>query len=360
MYSNTPVYQKVLIIRLSSLGDVLMSVDLITLISRLYKEVEFDVLTNTDYHSLFQDNARVKCLPWSRQKQGGFLKTLSLAYQLKKKHYDVVIDLHDVLRSHIICTVLRNKNTRVFSIQKGRFEKTKLIKNHQLERPLIHTVERYLQVFNRAGFKVEKSTLDDFIVSKTCDVKKNIQEKKWAFDKMGLSLPCGNDIKFFIGIAPFAQHPQKIYPLQAMQEIIAYYTKQQVCVILFGKGQHELQIMQAWCQQFKYCVRVPDSFTLKQELELMRYLNVMLCMDSANMHLATLARIPVVPIFGPTHPFLGFYGYLQPLKNCVQVELSCRPCSSFGQKACVRGDLACMHLIKPDDVIDVINRLLAE
>jgi ADP-heptose:LPS heptosyltransferase len=86
----------------------------------------------------------------------------------------------------------------------------------------------------------------------------------------------------------------------------------------------------------------------------------MLTMDSANMHLASLVDIPVVSIWGATHPYAGFYGYNQNPLNAVHVSLSCRPCSVFGNKVCWRGDHACMTSITPQMVIDKMNDVLAK
>jgi ADP-heptose:LPS heptosyltransferase len=101
---------------------------------------------------------------------------------------------------------------------------------------------------------------------------------------------------------------------------------------------------------------------MHQELILMSHLNVMLSMDSANMHLASLTDTPVVSIWGATHPYAGFLGWNQPQENILQVDdLDCRPCSIYGQKPCLRGDYACMNQITPDQVVrrisDIINPL---
>ena len=79
----------------------------------------------------------------------------------------------------------------------------------------------------------------------------------------------------------------------------------------------------------------------------MAQLDLMISMDSANMHLASLLGVPVVSVWGSTHPYAGFYGWGQSGENAVQVELYCRPCSVFGNRACYRGDLACLQSISP-------------
>jgi ADP-heptose:LPS heptosyltransferase len=81
-------------------------------------------------------------------------------------------------------------------------------------------------------------------------------------------------------------------------------------------------------------------------------------MDSANMHLASLYGVPVISIWGATHPFAGFYGYRQELSNIIQADLFCRPCSVFGNKECYRGDWACMKLISLQQIIEKVEEIL--
>ena len=90
----------------------------------------------------------------------------------------------------------------------------------------------------------------------------------------------------------------------------------------------------------------------------MSHLDVMLSMDSANMHLASLVATPVVSVWGATHPYAGFMGWNQNPENVIQIPLECRPCSIFGQKACLRGDYACMNRIAPETIVEQIEKNL--
>ena len=97
---------------------------------------------------------------------------------------------------------------------------------------------------------------------------------------------------------------------------------------------------------------------LQEELVLMSHLDVMVSMDSANMHLASLVHVPVVSVWGATHPYAGFMGWNQDDDMTVQVQLPCRPCSVFGNKACYRGDMACMNRITPEMIINKVEKVL--
>jgi len=109
----------------------------------------------------------------------------------------------------------------------------------------------------------------------------------------------------------------------------------------------------------KQCCQVGKIVSsLKEELILMSHLDVMLSMDSANMHLASLTATPVVSVWGATHPCAGFMGWRQPEENAIQATLDCRPCSIYGQKTCRRGDYACLNMIKPETIAERIDQIL--
>jgi ADP-heptose:LPS heptosyltransferase len=84
----------------------------------------------------------------------------------------------------------------------------------------------------------------------------------------------------------------------------------------------------------------------------------MLSMDSSNMHLASLTATPVVSVWGATHPCAGFMGWGQSAGNAVQADLDCRPCSIYGNRPCRRGDMACMDLIKPEQITEKIKQII--
>jgi len=93
-------------------------------------------------------------------------------------------------------------------------------------------------------------------------------------------------------------------------------------------------------------------------LKFISRLDVMLSMDSSGMHLASLKNIPVVSVWGATHPYAGFLGYGQSMSNVLQTDLYCRPCSVYGNVPCYRGDFACMNQLTEEIVVEkVLNKL---
>jgi ADP-heptose:LPS heptosyltransferase len=165
----------------------------------------------------------------------------------------------------------------------------------------------------------------------------------------------------WIGVAPTAAHPGKCYPTdrtrQIVEELLQLHPKARI--FLFGKGRVEDKLFTAWCQEIPHCVYVSQHLeNMYQELVLMSHLDVMLSMDSSNMHMASLTATPVVSVWGATHPYGGFMGWHQPPENAIQVDLDCRPCSIYGKRPCRRGDLACMNMIKPERIIERIEQII--
>ena len=144
---------------------------------------------------------------------------------------------------------------------------------------------------------------------------------------------------------------------QMLEELLQLHPKARI--FLFGKGRVEDKLFTAWCQEIPHCVYVSQHLeNMYQELVLMSHLDVMLSMDSSNMHMASLTATPVVSVWGATHPYGGFMGWHQPPENAIQVDLDCRPCSIYGKRPCRRGDLACMNMIKPERIIERIEQII--
>ena len=163
----------------------------------------------------------------------------------------------------------------------------------------------------------------------------------------------------WIGISPFAAHVGKIYPLSKQEQVISLLSERKnTKILLFGGGAKEIEVLAKWERQYPNVISTAGKLTLNSELALMSHLDVMLSMDSANMHLASLVNIPVVSIWGATHPYAGFMGWKQLPDNAVQVDLPCRPCSIFGNKPCWRKDYACLQGITPEMVVHRIEQVI--
>lgn len=337
--------KRAFIIRLSSLGDVAISVPLIYNLSKKYTETTFVVLSKSNLAPLFENlpkNVTFKDVD-TNGKHKGLFGLFKLFRELGVVSEDIYCDIHNNLRSNFLGFLFRLKGSTCFRIFKDRVSRKKLTrKKNKIYKPLISSFNRYKKVFEDAGFALPEISVQglDFVSEK---IHKNI-ETIWGIKE-----------NIWLGIAPFAKHKEKIFPLEKMEEVVARFANDKsYTVFLFGGGSNELATFEKWKSLYP-TLRIPYGIGLGKEIRLMESLDLMLTMDSANLHIASMMGIPVVSVWGATHPYSGFYGLGQKQSNAIQVDLLCRPCSVYGEKNCYRGDFACMNGINPKTIIEKIE-----
>ncbi len=340
---------RILIIRFSALGDVAMTIPVVHSLALQYPELEITVLSRAVWQPLFQelpDNVTFIGVDLAG-KHRGWWGLNALYSELKAKQFDYVADFHHVLRTKYLCLRFRLGQIDVASICKGRSGKRKLVRRrHKVLESQKSSFRRYADVLTKLGFPVQLNFSSIY------------GDQKGEFAKIESVVGAKGNSKW-IGIAPFAKHAGKIYPIELQEQIVAHFAaRSDVKVFLFGGGEKEQNIFDAWLEKYPTLTSMIGKLNMRTELNLMSHLDVMLSMDSANMHLASLVNIPVVSVWGATHPYAGFMGWKQLPVNTVQLDLACRPCSVYGQKPCWRGDYACLKEIKPEQVIAKIEGLI--
>lgn len=341
---------KLLVIRFSALGDVAMSIPVISSLAARYPRLEITVLSRPFMQPLFaglSPRIRFKGVDVSKYKGIGGLYRLFRQLETEEGKYDAVADLHDVLRSKVLRTLFRLSGSKVAHIDKGRKEKRALTRpRNKTLRQLPTSFTRYERVFGRLGYPVETAFRSIYGTGKgDCTLFQSVA-----------GVP---DSKRWIGIAPFAAHPGKRLPETTVTQLIEELSvRKGTRIFLFGSGKEERKQLEAWADNRSNVLSVAGKLKLDGELALMSHLDVMVSMDSANMHLASLTGTPVVSVWGATHPFAGFMGWRQSTGNAVQAELPCRPCSIFGNKPCFRKDYACLTRIAPQQIINRIEAIL--
>jgi ADP-heptose:LPS heptosyltransferase len=333
--------KKVLVIRLSAMGDVAMTVPVLSSFVKSGKDVKLYVLSRKEYAPFFK-TIGVNFIGINLKDYRGLKGLYRLFKILKKEQFELVLDLHDVLRSNILWIFFRLAGIKVVVIDKGRKAKRAMTrKKNKILNPLRTTCERYADVFHKAGFCINP------------DFRSIYDKDSEMTDKVEDILSKSETTK--IGIAPFAAYKGKSYPPERMAEVVEHLTTKGFSVFLFG-GADDKSVLDEWQSRYPHCLSMAGKLTLTEELQLMSKLDLMLSMDSANMHLASLVNVPVVSIWGATHPYAGFTGWGQSPENIVQAELSCRPCSVYGNKPCRRKDkaYACLNEISPGTITDRI------
>lgn len=338
-FGNKKYIKRLLVIRLSAMGDVAMTVPVLHALATQNPELRITMLTRSRLVPMFEwmpSNVQVKGLDFD--KKDGVIGLTRIYKNLKKDNFDAVADLHDVLRTKFLRTCFKANGTRVTVVDKCRKDRKALLGNGLTHEPLRPMPERYADVFRSLGLSVDlpQQMKIDLRGENFTPVRNVIGQKK-------------TDEKW-IGIAPFAAHPQKIYPLDKMQQVAQLLAERGYKIFLFGAGKAEQEILSKW--EGKHITSICGKLGgLHNEMLLMSRLDLMVSMDSANMHLASTMSVPVLSIWGATHPKAGFCGYGQSPENIVQLDLPCRPCSIYGNKPCQFGDLRCMNIV-PQTIVD--------
>ncbi|MDR1357514.1 MAG: glycosyltransferase family 9 protein [Tannerellaceae bacterium] len=340
---------RILVIRLSAIGDVAMTIPVIYSAARANPADTFTVLTQVFLIPVFINrppNIEMMGInTFGAEKTLGGLLRFARAYS--KHDFDIALDLHRVLRTQIICLLFRLQGKKVYALNKARRERLQLTApaGKKTLKPIRSVIDRYADVFKAAGLNCT-DTFGNLFDGRPPAPLPPIQ---------GLN----NKQNAWIGIAPFARHAGKIYPLNLMEQVVATLaTRENLTIILFGGRGNELQTLNEWAARHNNVINAAGRYSLDAELSLISHLDLLVSMDSANMHFASLVQTPVISIWGATHPNAGFYGYHQNPANAIQLNLPCRPCSIYGQKPCHRHDYACLTQLPPQTILAQINQII--
>jgi len=212
---------------------------------------------------------------------------------------------------------------------------------------LKHSVERYCDAFSRAGFPMVPSK-DNWIVPSS-DV---VLEERLISQMQGV---------VNIGVAPYAKHKLKMWPENNMVRLLELISEKHSCKFWFFGGSEDSVKMMALQAKIPGSTSLIGKLTLDEELVFMSKIDLMISMDSSNMHMAALVGTKVISIWGGTDPLSGFSAWMQPDNFSIRIpveELTCRPCTVYGKGECKRGDFACMNWLTPEIVFERIEKLV--
>ena len=340
----------ILAIRFSALGDVAMTVAVLKAFADRYPDDHITLLGRPVAAALVEGlplNVHLRTVNLDDYK--GLLGLRRLSCELMAEGYDMVADWHDVLRSKVIRFFFRSAERRVAFIDKGRRQRKMLTRRkNKLPLQLTPSPQRYADVLDALGYPTELRPYSTWKHGEA-DIS----------DLEGLVGVKGGDR--WVGIAPFAAHEGKIYPLGQMEKVIALLMQREdIKVFLFGSGRQERD----WCERIERAhgrvLSLVGKSDLRAELRLMNNMDAMLTMDSANMHLCALAGTKTVSLWGATHPLAGFGGMQLQGSRRLQIDMDCRPCSIFGNRKCLYGDYRCMARLEPQRVAEVVINCITE
>lgn len=339
--------------RFSALGDVALILPVLNTVMHNYPGLEIVIATRGSFAPLFSKLHRTKLVTADfSQSHRGLCGLLSLYRQLKNEGpFDAVLDLHGVVRSHLLRFIFRISGTAVYRIKKERSARRALTRRrNKVLRPLSSAQERYRKVFDEAGYPVSAILPYVFMPGDKAST-------------MSRKMLDGYRQPFRIGIAPFASYPLKEWGMDKMTALCrALSLRYNAMFVFFGFGDRELSLLRKLQDETGIKALICDGIDIELQLSLLRSLHCLICMDSSNLHLGQLASVPVVSVWGPTHPYAGFAPQGENAYRVAAVSsrhLNCRPCSVYGNKACFRHDHACMKMLQVETVIEMARKVLS-
>ncbi len=321
---------KILIIRLSSLGDILLTTPIIRAIKTQFSQIKIDMLIREEYADVIKLNPYIdKKILFKKDDNSNVV----LIDQLRNNSYDLVVDLQNNLRSKKVASSLKVNSVK---FDKRSFDKFLLVNfkiNKLREAPSIPI--RYACTIQ--NLKLDEQGLDLFT------------------DKSANTELIGKNN--LIGFCPGARHFTKRWPREYFIELGNNLTQNGYRIVLFG-GKIDKEICEEIKTKIKGAINLSGNDDLLQTAADMKLCKAVVCNDSGLMHTASATGTKVVAIFGSTVKEFGFTPY-----NCRNLilennSLTCRPCSHIGKSACPKKHFECMRLIKPEFVFEKLKAFL--
>ncbi len=335
------VDKKILIIRLSSIGDILLTTPFIRQTRIAFPNSSIDFVIKQRFIDLVRFNPHINHI-YSVNEEEGMAGLREIRKRIEDQHYDYIFDLHNNIRSRILTKGLPNP---IFRMRKDKLKRFLLVytKINLYKRP-IPIPERYLRVGRAAGIKDDGHGLEIFW-------KNHIEEGLFdVVDRRLLKNP-------FVAMAPGAGFKTKRWPIEYFAELIRKIRAQaSLPVVLLGSKEE--------AAYFKSLEELPGVINLAGELTLLEAAimiskaKFLVSNDSGLMHLATAVKTPVLAIFGSTVEEFGFFPYRSQHQVVQRKGLWCRPCSHIGRNHCPLGHFKCMKDLKPELVFNHLKKWL--
>ena len=333
---RTDAVRRILFLRFSAMGDVAMTLPVIYSFAQQFPKVKVFVATQPPFEQMFinrPDNVEIVSVN-IKSDYKGLLGILRLSKKLSALRPDYVFDMHNVLRTWLIGLYFRCIGSKVFMTSKHRGLRKKVTTSSAQS---VSIIDSHVKALNEAGF--------NFQMCFKSVMKSNPEEEQ---------LP-----KPSIGIAPFARYRNKAYPIDKIENVISALVDEGFHVYLFG-GRKEAEVLADIARKYSHVTSVAARKSLQDELETMAKLDVMVTMDSANHHLASLVGTRVVSIWGSTTPACGFMAYNQSLADAVFLGMECQPCTIAGSNKCKRKDFACLCELPETQIVSHIKQAIKE
>ena len=316
---------KILIIRLSSIGDIVLATPLVRCLRTAVPSVQIDFLVKKKYSEILSANPYISNLIFFEN------NIFETAKRIKKEKYDFILDIHNNFRTFLLTLFSGAKILRYKNYMFRRFFLAEFGLNFYKERERIPVFQRYLKTAEPLGILYDNKGLDFFI-------DKNAENK---FEQVRIN-QC-------IGICPVAVWKTKRWLKQNFVDLAKKILDKQDCEILIFGGKNDFD----YCENIKIQIGPKAKnlcgLSLKETAVALRKCKQLLTNDTGLMHIAEALKIPTISIFGPTVEEFGFYPQSEKSK-IISKNYFCKPCSTKGSSKCPVGDFRCMTEISVEEV----------
>lgn len=341
---NTIKPRKIAIVCFSAISNVAAIVPQLYSLTKRYPDNEYIVISRSFLKPLFSSLSNTTFIGADIRGVHSTAKGIFLLFKELQKHSpDVLLDMQLSWRTKLLSLFCSINKIKSYSINIDKKDQHRLTsKGADKYHPIKTIFQRQEELYRRIGLHCDSTFT-------SLPEPTPIQKQKIT-DTYGEK---GN--AFWVGIAPFSMAKGKTLPLKKMKNVLSALDKEpNTKIFLFGAGEMENEMLNDWQSIYHNVYAVHTKLQLDEELALMYHLDIMLTMDSANMHLASLMAVPVISIWGATHPYAGFVGWKQDINNCIGVDFSCRPCTIHKDNPCKYGDYRCLESIHSTKIIDTI------
>lgn len=326
---------KFLIIRLSSIGDIVLTTPVIRCLKTQLKEAEIHYLTKEQYTGILSSNPYVDRI-WSYKNN---MKELLLT--LKAEKFDYIIDLHHNIRTF---RIKNNLKVLSFSFDKLNFKKWLLVNFRINKLPNIHIVDRYLETLKLFDVTNDGNGLDYFFSGVSIEKKESL-----------LSVLPDHYVALVIG----AQHETKKAPPWKLAEIC---DKLDAPVLILG-GKTDIVLAEKIMESVRLnrnVFNITGKFSLDESAIIVKNAEIVITHDTGLMHIAAAFKKKIISIWGNTIPEFGMYPYLpHPDSKIAEVNgLNCRPCSKIGHQTCPKKHFRCMVNQNSDEIVEWAKAML--
>ncbi len=337
---------KILVIQTAFPGDAILTLPMIQQLKIKHSNSAIDVLCIPSTKIIFEASPYVEsAIEFDKKgKHKSVFAFLKFAQELKKGNYDAVYSPHRSLRSALLTLQLNVKQTYGFDNSALKFAYSNVVKYNLSD----HEVKRNLSLLDET-FEDEKwKILPELVSSESIKIK--IDE----FIKSSIKT------EKIIAVAPSSVWKTKMYPLEYYNKIIKHLINSGYVVLLIG-GKDDYQVCEELKSKFSESVfNLTGIFLLTETVELLKHVRLLISNDSAPTHLAMCADIPVLTIYCSTVPGFGFYPYNKKSEIISFEELNCKPCGIHGYNKCPISSFDCGYNLKPDIVIEKINKMISD